>query len=128
MPKNHSGLHKRLVTGAKGRKYRKKKKFESGSDPVETLTGKRAIQIRKTKGGNTKIKLANDDFVNVRTISDGKIIKKKILNVKSNPSNKHYERRGVITKGAIIVIDSGQAKVTSRPGQDGIINAIEIET
>ena len=73
MPKNHSGLHKRRVTGAKGRKYRKKKKFESGNDPVETLTGKRVIQIRKTKGGNTKVKLANDASVNVRTISDGKI-------------------------------------------------------
>ena len=41
-----------------------------------------------------------------------------------NPTNVDYDRRGVITKGTIIETPLGTARVTSRPGQDGIVNAI----
>jgi small subunit ribosomal protein S8e len=37
-----------------------------------------------------------------------------------------YDRRGVITKGAEIETSLGIARVTSRPGNDGVINAILI--
>jgi small subunit ribosomal protein S8e len=33
----------------------------------------------------------------------------------------------VITKGAIIETEKGLAKVVSRPGQDGVVNAVLIE-
>ncbi|HDN05822.1 MAG TPA: 30S ribosomal protein S8e, partial [Candidatus Bathyarchaeota archaeon] len=43
-----------------------------------------------------------------------------------NPANVDYDRRGVITKGAIIETSLGLARVTSRPGQNGVINAVLI--
>jgi small subunit ribosomal protein S8e len=47
--------------------------------------------------------------------------------VTKNPANKDYERRGVITKGALLETEIGIAKVISRPGQDGVINAVLIK-
>ena len=48
------------------------------------------------------------------------------MRVVKNPVNVDYDRRGVITKGAVIETSLGLARVTSRPGQDGIINAVLI--
>ncbi len=56
-----------------------------------------------------------------------KTAKLKIIRVTKNPANKDYERRGVITKGAILETEIGIAKVLSRPGQDGIVNAVLIK-
>lgn len=53
-----------------------------------------------------------------------KVFPSKILSVKENPANPHYVRRNIITKGAIIETEAGLARVTSRPGQDGIIQAV----
>ena len=36
----------------------------------------------------------------------------------------HYMRRNILTKGAIIKTELGDARITNRPGQDGVINAI----
>ena len=38
-----------------------------------------------------------------------------------------YQRRGVITKGAILETEDGKCKVISRPGQCGIINAVLVK-
>ncbi len=56
--------------------------------------------------------------------ASGKATKVEILRVIKNPANVDYDRRGVITKGTIIQTPLGTARVTSRPGQDGIVNAI----
>jgi len=50
-----------------------------------------------------------------------------VLEVLENEANPHYVRRNIITKGAIVKTQLGPARVTSRPGQHGIINAILIE-
>jgi len=44
-----------------------------------------------------------------------------------NQANVDFQRKGVITKGAIIETPIGNAVVTSRPGQDGTINATLIK-
>ena len=44
-----------------------------------------------------------------------------------NSSNTDYDRRGIITKGARIETELGTAKVTSKPGQDGVVNAVIVE-
>ena len=49
-----------------------------------------------------------------------------ILGVIENSANPNYVRRNIITKGAIVETPEGNAKVTSRPGQDGVINGILI--
>jgi len=56
----------------------------------------------------------------------GKTEKVEVRRVIRNPANVDYDRRGVITKGAIIETPKGLARVTSRPGQHGVINAILI--
>lgn len=71
-----------------------------------------------------KIRLASVDWAVVTDKSTGKSSKSKLLRVVKNPANVDYQRRGVITKGAIVDTEAGQARVTSRPGQDGVINAV----
>ena len=39
----------------------------------------------------------------------------------------NYVRQNIITKGAVIMTDAGKARVTSRPGQSGSINAVLID-
>ncbi len=63
------------------------------------------------------------DFVNLAT-GDAKVKKTKILKVLDNATNNDYKRRGIITKGAILETQEGKCKVVSKPGQNGIVNAI----
>jgi small subunit ribosomal protein S8e len=53
-----------------------------------------------------------------------KTVKTKIIRVLENSANKDYERRGVLSKGALVETELGIARVVSRPGQDGSMNAI----
>jgi small subunit ribosomal protein S8e len=48
----------------------------------------------------------------------------KIETVKDNKANLHYMRRSILTKGAVIKTELGDARITNRPGQDGVVNAI----
>ncbi len=74
-----------------------------------------------------KVRLAAADSAVVTDKASGKSSKSKLLRVIRKPANVDYQRRGVITKGAIVETELGQARVTSRPGQDGVINAILLE-
>ena len=78
-------------------------------------------------GGGTKVRIAVADWAVVTDKGSGKSSKSKLLRVVRNPANVDYQRRGVITKGAIVETELGQARVTSRPGQHGVINAILLE-
>jgi small subunit ribosomal protein S8e len=78
-------------------------------------------------GGGTKIRIAVADWAVVTDKASGKSSKSKLLRVVRNPANVDYQRRGVITKGAIVETELGQARITSRPGQHGVINAILLE-
>jgi small subunit ribosomal protein S8e len=74
-----------------------------------------------------KVKVLSDKFVSVTDPKTGKTQKTEITRVVRNGANVDYNRRGVITKGAEIETTLGLAKVTSRPGNDGIINAVLIQ-
>ena len=123
---SHSSLRKRKLTGGKKRAYRTKKLYEAGGYPAETILGEPRRKISKGIGGNIKIKVLSDKYASVTDPKTGKTQKTEITNVVSNNANVDYNRRGVITKGAEIETELGLAKVTSRPGNDGIINAILI--
>ncbi len=123
----HSDLHKRKPTGGRQRPYRKKRKYERGGEPVFTLIGERKLREKRTKGGGVKYALVSDIYANVLDPERKLAQKVKILRLISNPASKDLERRSVITKGAIIETELGRAKVTSRPGQDGVINAVLIK-
>ena len=80
-------------------------------------------KVSRKHGGNEKVRLLAAKYANVSDGS-GKTTKVEILRVIKNPANVDYDRRGVITKGTLIGTSLGTARVTSRPGQDGIVNAI----
>ena len=73
-----------------------------------------------------KIKVLKDKYASVTDPKNGKTEKTEITRVVKNRANLDYNRRGVITKGAEIETGLGLARVTSRPGSDGIIHAVRI--
>ncbi|HEY3272686.1 MAG TPA: 30S ribosomal protein S8e, partial [Methanocella sp.] len=77
-------------------------------------------------GNGTKVKVLKDEFVNVTDQKTNKTQKVKMTTVTANPANKNYVRRNILTKGAVVVTEIGKAKITSRPGQDGEVNAVLI--
>ncbi|MEM2104863.1 MAG: 30S ribosomal protein S8e [Candidatus Bathyarchaeia archaeon] len=119
----HGDLHKKKPSGGRKRAYRGKRKFEQGRFPAETLLGEPKKKIERGRGSTVKIKVLSDKYACVTDPKTGKTEKTEILRVVRNPSNVDYDRRGVITKGAIIETTLGLARVSSRPGQNGIINA-----
>jgi small subunit ribosomal protein S8e len=119
----HGDQHKRKASGGRKRTNRKKRRFEKGFFPAETTLGKHKSRMIRKQGGVEKIRLLAVNQVNISD-SSGKTSKVEILRVIKNPANVDYDRRGVITKGTIIATPLGTARVTSRPGQDGIVNAI----
>jgi len=120
----HSSLRKRKLSGGKKRAYRTKKKYEQGGYPAETILGEPKRKTSRGYGGNSKVKALSDKFASVTDPKTGKTQKTEITRVVRNGANVDYNRRGVITKGAEIETTLGLAKVTSRPGNDGIINAV----
>jgi len=114
------------LTGGRRRPLRVRRKYEIDRYPNEALTGAQVTITRNVRGKNTKTALKTIDFVNLAT-ADSKVIKTKILKVLENPTNNDYQRRGVITKGAILEIKEGKCKVVSIPGQHGIVNAVLVK-
>ena len=120
----HGSLRKRKLTGGRKRAYRVKRKFESGSFPAETTIGEPKTRTARGYGGNIKVKALSAKYASVTDPKSGKTEKTEILRVVRNSANVDYNRRGVITRGAEIETSLGLARVTSRPGNHGVINAI----
>lgn len=118
------GKSKRKTSGGRLRLARKKRKFEIGREKQFTHLGARKVKLYRTKGGNRKARLLRIDVAQVLDPSTKQVRKVKILTVKSNPSNPHYVQRNIITRGATIQTELGEARITSRPGQDGVVNAV----
>ena len=76
---------------------------------------------------NLKVRLLSTNIAYVLDRETGKVTKTEILGVVENPANPHYVRRNIITKGAIIETKLGKVKVTSRPGQDGVVQGVLIK-
>jgi len=123
------GRDKKKPTGGRLHTRREKKLFLHGTPPTETALGIKADvkNVKRVSGGNSKIRLDEAAFVNVTNPKDNSSKKVKLLKVKNNPSNVDYARRGVITKGAVVETELGDARVTSRPGQNGMLNAILVK-
>ncbi|HDN82882.1 MAG TPA: 30S ribosomal protein S8e [Candidatus Altiarchaeales archaeon] len=117
------------VYHGKETKARKKRKYEMGRYPTETKLGEEKRKVIRTKGGNIKVRLLSAEYANV--VIDGKPTKCKILEFVENPVSFDYSRRHIITKGTILKVLTPEnkeikVKVTSRPGQDGVLNAVPL--
>jgi len=124
----HGDMHKQKPSGGRRHAHRKKRKFEQGTFAVETIMGEQKRKFVRGRGGNIKIKILSEKQVCVTDPKTGKTEKTEIVRVVKNPTNVDYNRRGVITKGAVVETPLGQAKVTSRPGQHGVLNAVLISS
>ncbi|MCL5069133.1 MAG: 30S ribosomal protein S8e [Thaumarchaeota archaeon] len=124
MVKPIENLQKRKMTGGRTKRIRSRRAFEKDGYAAETLLGNYENTLRRVRGGGRKSSLKFSDSANVLDRTSGKTQKVKITRVLENPANRDYERRGVISKGALLETAIGNARVTSRPAQDGVINAI----
>jgi len=123
----YQGKSGRKSTGGRYKPHHKKRKFELGRFPAETRIGERKLRTIRTMGGNSKQRLMASQFANLVESPGQKGRLVKILTVKDNPASRDFTRRNIITKGAVIETEAGLAKVTSRPGQDGVVNAVKVE-
>ncbi|MFH2112636.1 MAG: 30S ribosomal protein S8e [Candidatus Bathyarchaeota archaeon] len=120
----HDTLTKKKQTGGKKRAYRSKRIFDQGRAPVETVLGETKRKTVKGRSRMEKTKIVKASMVNVSDPATGKTENLEILDVISNPAKADYNRRGVITKGTIVRTEKGLARIISRPGQDGALNAV----
>ena len=123
MTRWHGDLKKRKVTGGRKAAYRSKRAHEKGRGPSETELGRERRSLKRVHGGNSKIVLFGIKYANVTDPLTHKTERSEILAVIRNPTSVDYDRRGIITKGALIKTSLGEAVVTSRPGQHGVVNA-----
>jgi small subunit ribosomal protein S8e len=121
------GRSVRKITGGRYRRFRKKRKYELGREQAETRLGEVRAKVIRVRGGNVKVRLFETKYANVVDPSTGKAKRVEIKKVVENRANPHYVRRNIITRGAIILTELGEARVTSRPGQDGSVNAVLLE-
>lgn len=120
------GKSKRKTTGGRRIYARKKKKYEISQDYEFPVIAEEKKKIVRSRGGNHKVRVVGGEYVNLAD-RDGNVEKTEIQDVLDNPANQNYVQRNILTKGAIIKTEKGKAKITSRPGQDGIVNAVLIE-
>jgi small subunit ribosomal protein S8e len=119
------GRSPRKRTGGRRRSNHKKKKHELGRQSTETQVGDRKLKIVDARGNTEKVRAVT---TNLASVADGaETVEATIEQVSENPSNPNYARRNIITKGAVIETDEGRARVTSRPGQDGQVNAVLLD-
>ncbi len=117
---------RRKQTGARYKDYRKKKQHELGREPSFTKLGKKRLQVLRVMGANRKLRLLRADTANLFDPKARSFRQAKIKTITDNPANRHFVRRNIMTKGSVIDTELGKARITSRPGQDGIVNAVLI--
>ncbi|MFH0714857.1 MAG: 30S ribosomal protein S8e [Candidatus Diapherotrites archaeon] len=108
---------------------RDKRLYEKGGKFSATKIGKEdKRETQRGLGGTVKTKIFHAKYANVLDQSSKKSTKAEIVTVKKNDANREYARGNIITKGAEIEVKIGtetrKARVSSRPGQDGSINAV----
>jgi len=80
----------------------------------------------RTRGNNRKSRIKTTNVAYVVDPKTKKTTKTEIVSVVENPANIHYVRRNIVNKGAIVETKLGKARITSRPGQCGTVNAVLI--
>ncbi len=126
MRKSVENLATSKITGGRRHPLRIRRKYETDRFPNEPVNAAQITVTRNVRGKNTKTALKSIDFVNLAT-KDAKVKKTKILKVLENATNNDYQRRGIITKGAILETSEGKCRVVSRPGQTGTVSAVLIK-
>lgn len=114
-------------TGSLYKSYRGRRLSELGTAPVMTKIADRKTKTQRTRGGNDKTRTLSENTANLYNTKAKKFEKAEIQNVIEAPANINYVRRNILVKGTIVQTSKGKAKITNRPGQEGVINAVLIE-
>ena len=120
-------IQKRSKRKPSGGRYKfkvTKRIINLGNHPRHTKVGERSARTIKITGGNKKQFLLSSNIINVYDKKDKKHKQTKIITIVSNPANRHFVRRNILTKGSIVKTEFGDARITSRPGQEGTINGV----
>ncbi|MFH1107462.1 MAG: 30S ribosomal protein S8e [Candidatus Micrarchaeota archaeon] len=127
MTQYHHGLStKNTGSGAKRRAARDKTLANYGGFAIRPKLEKEGGEERETtrgKGAFVKVRVRKAVYANV-VQKDGSIRKAKITNVVLSPANRHFARENLVTKGTIVETELGKARITSRPSQHGVVNAV----
>lgn len=119
------GKSNRKPTGGRRVPSANKRKFEIGREKQFTKIGAQSLKQYRSAGGNVKVGMLAAEYANVVDKQNGTVTKMKIVNVSANSADPNYVQRNILNKGATIDLEGGKkAVVTSRPGQDGAVNAI----
>jgi len=127
MARSHA-RSRRKYTGKKYKHFGKKRKRELSRPTIDTEIGDYKVKKQRVLGGNNKLKLFSAMFINVTDPNSNKTSKVRILGFESNAASKDLNRRHVLTKGAIVETELGNARITSRPGQHGALNGVLISS
>jgi len=109
--------------------HMKKKRSDLGGDPRKPKLADADKEDRENvriRGGSEKTVAHRVKFVNV-SMPDGKTKKAAIKVIEDNPANKDFRRENVLSLGGVLDTDVGKVKITSRPSQDGVVNAVLIK-
>lgn len=125
----YQGRDTRKVSGGyRARPYKVKKKALGGGPFTATkLLDSDSRIITRVYGGNVKVRLLSVKYANLYIPSERKSVKVEIKGIVETPANREYAKRGIVVRGTVIETERGKAIVTSRPGQDGVVNAVLIE-
>ena len=115
----------RKITGGKYHKIRKKRLHERDSQATQTSIGEIKRKTIRTSGDNRKTITLTANKANI--IIQGKSQKADIKTVKETPQNRFLARQNRLLTGAVIETSLGTAKITNRPTQEGMINAVLIK-
>ena len=119
---------KKPTGGKKNWYYKVKRKYAFGRYFVPAVVAGEEKRVKvRVRGGNEKIRARKVAYAVVSDPETGKAVKARILRVLETPANREYARRQIVIRGAIIETTAGKARVTSRPGQDGVVNAVLIK-
>jgi small subunit ribosomal protein S8e len=117
--------HRKPSGGKRSWYYKVKRKYAFGRPFVPAvLSDREERRLIRVRGGNYKVRLRRVVYANVSDPETGKCQKVKILRVVETPAHREFARKNIIVRGTIIETPLGLARVTSRPGQDGVVNAV----
>ncbi len=115
----------RKISGGKYHKQRKKRLYELKAPERSVLLGETKRKTLRVMGGHKKTILLKANIANINV--KGKMQKTEIKNVIETPQNRFLARQNRLLKGAIIETSLGKARITNRPSQEGLVNAVLIE-
>ena len=115
---------RRKPSGGMRRPHAKKKRREIGREREVATIGPERRKTIRVLGGRQKTRLLRAEWANLFSPQTGKTERTRILSVKTNPANPNFVTRNIVTRGATIETEKGTARVTSRPGQVGTVDAV----